>query len=402
MTEEPFVILRAQILSVGTELLIGQTLDTNAHFLAQQLTELGISTYRHSLVGDNEKRLEEDMKRALQDNDLVITTGGLGPTEDDVTAEVACGIFNKKLIPMDEVTPYPAVPEGAIIFQNDNGSAPGSLILAPFEGSMKALLLLPGPPDEMEPMFSNYVKDELARHTPYSFIHRYVRLYGIGESQAERMAHDLITFQDEVTIAPYASPTEVIFRVSQRIANGEDKTEPVVQALLSLFGEHVFEVGKRPLEQVVLDGLLRRGLKVAFAESLTGGLAASTLASVPGASEVLAGGFITYNDAMKQRLLGVSPKLLSEFGAVSEEVARAMAEGCRLKTEADIAVSFTGIAGPTGGSEKTPVGTVWIGMAEKDKDTQSFVYHFTGLRNRIRLCAVYHGLNLIRKRIESR
>ncbi len=402
MADRGFVIERAQILSVGTELLIGQTLDTNAHFLARQLTELGIASYRHSLVGDNEGRLEEELKRALDDNDLVITTGGLGPTADDVTSSVAAKIFDVKLAPTSDNLSYPLVPEGAFIFPNDNGSAPGSLLIRPLAGQKKAILLLPGPPDEMEPMFLNYVKASLDEYTAHSFIHRYVRLFGIGESKAEAMARHLLDAQGEVTIAPYASPREVVFRVSQRRSKEADGTLQVVDALTSLFGDYVFEVGERPLEQVVLDLLIEKKKTVAFAESLTAGMAASTMASLPGASGALAGGVVTYNDRMKERLLGVPHALLAEHGAVSEQVARRMAEGCLVSCQSDFAISLTGIAGPAGGSERAPVGTVWIALAEQGTETTSFLYHMRGLRERVRLRAVYHALDVLRKRLITR
>ncbi len=411
-----FAIETAEVISVGTELLLGQTVDTNAHFLSRHLTELGISTYRHTVVGDNARRLERAIRSALEDNDLVLLTGGLGPTADDVTAAVAARIAGLALVDdpsvreaLDErypggvyggFAPYPTVPEGAVVLINENGTAPGSFIRLTLGGKERALLLLPGPPQEMEPMFLSKARDLLEPYVKYDFIHRYVRLFGIGESEAERSIRDLIEGQ-EVTVAPYASPTELVFRITQRLDRKEDqdRTGPVVEALRSRLGDYVFEIGPRHLEAVLLDLLLGKGLSCAFAESCTAGLAAATLASVPGASQALLGAFITYQDSMKHQLLGVPQAILEEEGPVSQACALAMAEGCLARTGADLALAITGIAGPGGGSDELPVGTVWLASAGRGMAAEARHYRFPGNRDRVRLRAAYTGLDLLRRRL---
>ncbi|NLB51158.1 MAG: competence/damage-inducible protein A [Clostridiaceae bacterium] len=413
-----FHIRSAEVISVGTELLVGQTTDTNARFLSGQLTELGISTFRHTVVGDNGSRMEAAILRALQENDLVVTTGGLGPTSDDLTAEVVATIADLPLVEDPAVrqalearypdksrydfSSYPRLPQGAKVFMNDQGTAPGSLVFFNQKDQQKAILMLPGPPDEMEPMFLRHVRPFLDSFSQNRFVHRYVRLFGIGESKAEEKIRDLIDHQKEVTIAPYASMSEVVIRVSQRMEPGEsDRTQAVVDELRERFGQDIFEVGSRPLEQVVLDHLIAEQLTLATAESCTAGLAASTLASLPGASRVLLGGLITYSNEMKMKLLGLSRKLLTTAGPVSCPVAIAMAEGCRRRTGADLALSFTGLAGPDGGTGDLPVGTVWIACARAGGATSARKYHFPGDRERVRIRAVYTGLDLLRRLLNT-
>ncbi|HZK29405.1 MAG TPA: competence/damage-inducible protein A [Clostridia bacterium] len=412
--ESSLLFRTAEIISIGTELLIGQTVDTNAHFLSGQLTELGISTYRHTVVGDNESRLEKAIRRALDENDLVMTTGGLGPTRDDLTSGVVARIASVPLVKdrlvdgalerrypsrsRGDFTDYPTVPEGAIVFMNDNGTAPGSLVIFSYNGKQKAILMLPGPPDEMRPMFDAYVRQAMEPFCGSRFIHRYVRLTGIGESHVENLVLDLVDGQSDVTIAPYASPGEVVIRVAQRLdeTEGVDLTGPVLETLSSRLGEYIFELGPRSLEEVVVDLLAQKQATCAFAESCTVGLASAILGSVPGLSEVFLGAVISYSDKMKHELLSVPTDLLEREGAVSEACARAMAQACRDKTGADFALSFTGIAGPAGGSEANPVGTVWIACAG-EQGTQAKKFQFRGNRDRVRKRAVYAGLDLLRR-----
>lgn len=409
VSEERLIFRSAEIISVGTELLVGQIVDTNARFLSAQLSEIGLSTYRHVVVGDNFERLEQAMRRALSDNDLVITTGGLGPTDDDITADVTARIAGVPLVSNRDIerrlakrgrgTPpgYPLIPEGCLYFHNDVGTAPGSLYFFTFKGLTKAILMLPGPPREMEPMFLKYVRPVLEKHSGAKFIHRYVRLTGIGESRSEEMIRDLIERQDEVTIAPYANPGEVIFRVSQRLEPGdEDETEAVVEAICERVGEYVFEVGPRSLSEIVLEMLIARGKTCAFAESCTAGSVAASLASIPGASEALLGGLVVYTDEMKHALLGVPLDLLESEGAVSGACVREMAENCRLRTGSDYAVAISGFAGPSGGTDKDPVGTVYIALSRASGISVKRFF-FRGGRDRVVKQAVAAALNLLRK-----
>lgn len=419
LTERTLDIRTAELISVGTELLLGQTLNTNAHFLAGQLADLGISCYRQTVVGDNAGRLEEAICRALDDNDLVITTGGLGPTEDDLTTATTARIAGLPLVKDPGVdadlmarfpdrnygpeASYPVLVEGSLVFINDQGTAPASLLRLDWKGKRRAILILPGPPHEMEPLFVTRVRPYLQSLCPDRFIHRYVRLFGIGESEAEARIRDLIDSQDQVTLAPYASLTEVVLRVSQRLVPGQetDATGPVIQAIQERLGDYIFEIGPRTLPQVLFDLLLEKKLKLAFAESCTAGLAAASLASLPGASAVLKGGFITYDNAMKTSLLAISADLIRQKGPVSQEVAEAMAQAALEKTGADLALSITGLAGPSGGSPGLPVGRVWLATAAKGMTTQAECFQFSGDRNQVRIRAAYQGLDLIRRRLLS-
>lgn len=417
LTDKVFMVRTGEVVSVGTELLLGQTLDTNAAFLARQMAELGISSYRHTVVGDNPHRLEKALGQALDDNDLVITSGGLGPTADDLTFEIAARIAGLPLVKDPEIdrdlmarfpdrdygpqSPYPSLPKGARAFINDQGSAPAALLFLVWRGEKKALLMLPGPPDEMEPLFLNRVRPVLETLCPHRFIHRYIRLFGIGESAAEARIRDLVENQDQVTLAPYASLKEVVFRISQRLEGegDEDRTGPLVAALLERLGDYVFEVGPRPMEKVLVDLLAERGLSCAFAESCTAGLASATLASVPGASVVLKGGLVIYQNDMKEGLLAVPHEILHREGPVSEATALAMARACEARTGADLNLAITGLAGPGGGSPDLPVGRVYLAIAGKGFEARVQGFLFSGDRDRIRTRAVYTGLDMMRRQL---
>lgn len=408
-SDDRLIFRSAEIISVGTELLVGQIVDTNAHFLSAQLSEIGLSTYRHVVVGDNFGRLEQAIRHALQDNDLVITTGGLGPTEDDITSIVTARIAGVKLVSNSDILirlesrgrqmppGYPLIPAGSHFFHNDTGSAPGSLTFFSIDGLPKAILMLPGPPGEMEPMFLRYVRPFLEMHSAAKFVHRYIRLTGIGESKCEKRIRDLIDSQNEVTIATYANTGEVIIRVSQRLESGDDDhTEAVVKEIVERLGEFVFEVGPRNLAEVVLDMLVARGETCACAESCTGGMLASSLATIPGASEALLGGYITYTDEMKRSLLGVPADILEGDGAVSEACVRAMAVHCRLQTGADYALAVSGFAGPSGGTADAPIGTVFVALAQNSGLTVERL-SLRGDRESVMKRSVAAALNLLRK-----
>jgi nicotinamide-nucleotide amidase len=439
-------IQSAEILSVGTELLLGETLDTNGFFLAGQLAELGISTYRHTVVGDNAKRIEKAITDALEHNDLVITTGGLGPTADDLSGVVAAKVagfrlvsdplINRRIddryalrnqsrhvvcpsIPKDKQNVfvvrsskshvvYPLVPEGATLFMNENGTSPGALMmfdwsLSSGESKKKAILLLPGPPNEMEPMFLREVRPVLEKITPERLIHRYVHLTGIGEPDAEAAVRDLVDQQTNPTIAVYVRDGDVSFRITQRLTgceNEEDRTETLIDVIKERLGAYIYEIGTRNLPEVVRDKLLESGATCAFAESCTGGLAASLMARVPGASDVFKGGVVTYTNAMKTDVLGVPDHLLSEEGPVSAACARAMAEGLYHLTGAVYTVSVTGFAGPAGGTIKYPVGTVFIACRSR-KGTRVIERHYSGSRANIQDRAAYASIDLLYRSIES-
>ncbi|MHB1483895.1 MAG: competence/damage-inducible protein A [Saccharofermentanales bacterium] len=405
-----------EILSVGTELLMGQIVNTNAAFLAGELTKIGIPSYYQTVVGDNKDRLESTIRRILDRSDAVIMTGGLGPTSDDITMEVAAksvglplefhqesadmirSYFNKMHREMAESNLKQAMlPAGCIILVNNNGTAPGAVI----ESGRKTLIMLPGPPNEMRHMFNDSVKPYLERRAPVKILSRFVRLFGIGESQAESMVKDLIDNQTNPTIAPYCSEGECMFRVSytqDHVSNAAD--EQVLTGLLNIvkdrFGDFIYEIGERNMPGVVFDLLSRSGKTVSFAESCTAGLATSMLAGIPGASKVLNGGVVAYRNDIKENVLGVPAGILAEHGAVSGETAESMAAGCRRIMHSDYAVSITGIAGPDGGTQEKPVGLVYLCLAGPG-GVKGRELHLTGNRSRIRNIAALNAFDLLRR-----
>ena len=409
----------AEILCVGTELLIGQTLNTNAHFLAGELSLLGISSYYQTVVGDNRKRLEEAIRQAAKRSDCVLLTGGLGPTTDDITMEMgarAAGVPLERHEPTvealkkifsragREMTPnnmkQSLLPKGGHVLPNGNGTAPGCILETEVAGHHSVLVLLPGPPSELRPMFLEQVRPYLRKRTRRVLRNVFVRMIGIGESAAETKLRDLIDRQTNPTLAPYAGEGEVLFRITQ-LADDEqepDNTGPLLQEIRNRVGSYIYEIGERKMNEVLADLLRERGLTLSLAESCTAGMAASSLADVPGASAVLTGGIVAYGNEAKKTLLHVDPNILAVHGAVSEPCAAAMAEGCRTAFGSDLAVSITGVAGPDGGTEEKPVGTVCMAVAGPD-GTQTQTFHFFGNRARIRRASALHALNLVRRSV---
>ena len=385
----------AEIISVGTELLMGQIVDTNAQFLSKRLSELGYTILYKSTVGDNPARMKATMQTAVERSDIVITTGGLGPTEDDLTKEMAAEIFGKTLYMHEESKQRilenfkrwrgPAtennfkqamMPEGAIVLPNDKGTAPGCIL----EDNGRRIIVLPGPPREMTYMFDTYVLSYLEQLSPDVLRSVYLRVKNVGESAVADKLSQLIDQQTNPTIATYASTGDVTLRITAKCKKGEDATlllDPVVKAVYDILGADVYAEGQDALEIITAKKLIASKKTLAIAESCTGGLIASSLVSYPGASAFLLEGNITYSNESKVRL-GVSPALLSEYGAVSREVAMAMAEQARLRANADIGLSTTGIAGPTGGTPDKPEGTVWIGISDKDGTS---AFHYLASRN---------------------
>ena len=334
-------MLTAEIICVGTELLMGQVLNTNERFIASHLAEAGIALNHSSVVGDNPQRLKELLTLAKSRADIIIMTGGLGPTDDDLTKETVSEAFGKKLVfhpeCMEKMVAYlkeagrnltknnekqAYLPQGSIVIENDNGTAPGCII----EDSGKAAIMLPGPPREMEPMFINSVLPYLKKRSGCVLYSRVLRLFGIGESRAATLCDDLIKNQTNPTIAPYAKEGEVTFRIT---ASAEDETaaekmvNETTDKMYERLGEYIYGEGdENSLENVVVKALKEKGLTVATAESCTGGLIGKMLTRVSGASEVYGFGFITYANEAKEKLLGVKGETLERYGAVSEETAR--------------------------------------------------------------------------------
>lgn len=403
-----------ELISVGTELLLGNIVNTNAAYLSEKCAQLGLSCYFQTVVGDNEERLTYALRSAMDRSDIVILSGGLGPTEDDLTKEVSakvCGrelemhepskealqaFFTERGIEMtDNNWKQAMMPVGAIVLPNPNGTAPGVII----EAESAKVILLPGPPNELYPMFEESVVPYLEKLTDKVICSQTVKICGIGESKAEEMVKDLIDAQTNPTIATYAKTGEVHIRVT---AAAEDKKaatklmKPVVKELKSRFGKNVYTTeADVTLEKAIIDLLLANDLTVTCAESCTGGLLSARLINVPGVSEVYKAGVVTYSNKAKRRLLGVKKPTLDKHGAVSAKTASEMAKGAAMLAKADVSVAITGIAGPDGGTKEKPVGLVYIACAVKDNVTVK-EYHFKGNRGKVRESTVAAALTLMR------
>lgn len=406
--------MTVELISVGTELLLGNIVNTNAAYLSEKCADLGLSCFYQSVVGDNEERLAAVLKTALERSDIVILSGGLGPTEDDLTKEVAAKVMGRQLFMHEpskkrieeyftsrnlELTEnnwkQAMIPEGAIAVDNENGTAPGIIM----EGEGKKVILLPGPPNEMVPMFEGGIMPYLAgdEGTIYS---QTVKICGVGESKAETMIKDIIDSQDNPTIATYAKNCEVHLRVTAKAADEKEAkklVKPVVKELKNRFGPYVYTTNADiTLEKAVADLLIANKLTVSTVESCTGGMLAARLINVPGISDVYKSGYITYSNKAKRKILGIKKGLLEKKGAVSEEVAREMAKGAALISKAEVAVSVTGIAGPDGGTEEKPVGLVYIACNVCGK-IKVRKYNFRGNRAKIRETSVSSALILMRQ-----
>lgn len=404
-----------ELISVGTELLLGNIVNTNAAYLSEKCADLGLSCYYQSVVGDNEERLTDVLKTALGRSDIVLLSGGLGPTGDDLTKEVAAKTVNRKLVMHEpsrqrienyfkkrnlELTEnnwkQAMMPEDAIVIENDNGTAPGVII----EEEGRKIILLPGPPDELVPMFEKSIMPYLSGGDTGTIFSQTVKICGVGESKAETMVKDLINSQSNPTIAPYAKNCEVHLRVTAKASGEKDAKKlmkPVIKELKSRFGNNVYTTdADTTLEKAVVDLLMANQLTVSTAESCTGGLLAARIINVPGVSDIYKSGYITYSNKAKRKTLGVKKALLEKKGAVSEEVAIEMAKGAAAISKAEVAVAVTGIAGPGGGTEEKPVGLVYIACSVCGKIAVK-KYNFSGSRAKIRETTVSSALILMRQ-----
>ncbi|NCC14724.1 MAG: competence/damage-inducible protein A [Clostridia bacterium] len=410
--------MRAEILAVGTELLLGDILNTNAQYLARELAALGIEVYYQTVVGDNPKRLEETLYHAFSRADLVITTGGLGPTDDDLTKETAADYFGEKLV-LDEKAleqiqvifnrmgkemtqnnrKQAFVPENnSVVMYNANGTAPGIII----EKNGKIIIMLPGPPKEVVPMFEKQAKPYLAKKQEDTFISRVLRVASVGESAMEAMVKDLIDAQSNPTIAPYAKEGEALLRITAKAKDEEEANrliDPIAVALKARLGKSVYAEGETNMETEVAKLLLAQKKTIAVAESCTGGEIASQLVRYPGISEVFIEGCVTYSNEAKMKRLGVLAETLVTCGAVSKETAMEMAEGIAKTAGADIGIATTGVAGPEGGTEDKPVGLVYIGLYNKGT-VEAKEFHFAGNRNKIRDRATFQALDWLRRKLQ--
>lgn len=378
---------RAEILCVGTELLIGDIVNTNAAYLSRRLASLGIGVYRQSVVGDNPERLAEDLKTALSRADVVITSGGLGPTKDDLTKETAARLFGREMElhqpSLDRITAYFAatgrvmtennkkqamMPKGATVFENRYGTAP-ALALQNDEG--KILVMLPGPPRELEPLFTEEVEPFLSPYCEAVLFSRNIHIAGMGESAVEATLPPALFARENPTLAPYCVAGEVRLRVTARAATKKEAAAlcdaTVKEVENTPVGRYIYAIDTPTPEAALIERLSAMGLTVATAESCTGGLIAKRLTDVAGASAVVAGGAVTYQTPTKTAVLGVPAELIEAHGVVSEAVATAMAEGACRTFGADVGIATTGYAGPGGGTKEHPVGTVFIAVASKGK-----------------------------------
>lgn len=412
-----------ELISVGTEILMGNIVNTNAAYLSEKCVQLGLSVYHEITVGDNKKRLADVIKTAEERADILILSGGLGPTQDDLTKETVAEVFGRNLLE-DQHTreriqeyfrnrkDFSVIPEnnwkqaeiieGCQVLDNDNGTAPG--MIAENDRGVKAILL-PGPPNELIPMFEHQVMPYLRKLCPYSIYSNMVKVCGIGESAVEMQLMDLIEEQDNPTIATYAKTGEVHIRVSAKAVSEEEAKglmKPVLTRIMRKLSGHIYSMDeKETLEESVVSLLKKYDLTLAAAESLTGGLFSARIVNVPGASDVLKGSFVTYTNKAKRKMIGVKKTTLAKYTAVSKEVAEEMAKGAAAALGADVAVSMTGIAGPDGGTEEQPVGLVYIACIAKGKVTVK-KYHLKGNRQKIRENAVVLAFDLIRKCVVSR
>jgi nicotinamide-nucleotide amidase len=406
--------MNAEIIAVGTELLMGQIANTNAQYISRRLADLGIRVLYHSVVGDNPQRLADSLGLALSRADVVILTGGLGPTKDDLTKETVAKAFGLPLILDEEVYGQIAaffrkinremvdsnakqayLPAGSIIIPNRNGTAPGCIILR--DG--KTVALFPGPPKEMIPMFEDTLFPWFEQKTGQVLASRMLRIFGIGESMMEDRILDLIEAQSNPTIAPYVGDGDVVVRVTASAptrAEAEEMLDPCVAAILERLGDYVYATDGSPMEEVVGRLLMARGLKISVAESCTGGMISAKLVNVPGISAVFERGYVVYADSAKKAELGVSHSTLDRHGAVSAETALEMAEGLHGKTGCDVAVAVTGIAGPDGGTLGKPVGLVYVAVKTRT-GTGVREFRINGNRERIRTVTSLHALDMVRR-----
>jgi nicotinamide-nucleotide amidase len=410
--------LKAEIIAVGTELLLGQIANTNAQYISKKLAELGIDVYYHTVVGDNAGRLTDVVERAKQRSELIVFTGGLGPTKDDLTKETIAKCVGKTLVQddyaMEQIEAFfkrrgiqmsennrkqALVIEGSTILANDHGMAPGMAV----ESNGIHYILFPGPPKELYPMFENYAvpylqslsDDQLILHS------KVLRFYGIGESLLEEKLIDLIDSQSNPTIAPYAGDAEVTIRITAKAASVEKANqmiESVEKQIEERVGEFIYGYNQDSLPTVVFSHLKQNGFKLALAESCTGGLISRMVTSIPGSSEVYSGGVVCYSADVKQNVVGVPGEIIEQHGTVSEEVALALANRVRMLMHAEIGLSVTGVAGPNE-TEGKPVGLVYIGISSAKGD-KAYQLNLSGTREGIQTRAAkyafYYLLNEVK------
>lgn len=406
----------AEIIAVGTELLLGNIVNTNARDISQALSSVGVNVFWHTVVGDNSQRLKEALDIARRRADIIITTGGLGPTYDDLTKQTICEAFGKPLVlhpdiletirvyfeknvhmkmPSNNVQ-QAELPEGCTVFDNPVGTAPGCA----FEADGVHVLMLPGPPFEMLTMLKNHVVPYLRRLSSEVIVSHDIMTFGLGESPMEELLREKMSHMENPSLATYAKPSEVRLRATAKAASQEEAEAmlaPVVKEVTDFLGDYVYGVDVPGLENACMALLKERGLTFATAESCTGGRVAERITALPGASAVYRGGVVSYWTGVKADVLGVPAEMLDTYGAVSEQTAKAMAEGARRITGADIAVSVTGVAGPDPDERGVPVGIVYIGLATPEGTFCRPCDFGKRRRDRIQDLASNHAFDVLRR-----
>jgi nicotinamide-nucleotide amidase len=395
---------------------MGQVVNTDAQFLSQELSKIGITVYRHTTVGDNPGRLKEAFLTALNRSDAVIATGGLGPTMDDLTKETIAGALGLELVlhqeSLDKISAFfeklgramttnnvkqAMFPEGAIILPNDRGTAPGCIV----EAGGKTVVILPGPPRELTYMYEREVKPYLEAKSGVRFHSVNLRFFGIGESDLEHKVADLMAAQTNPTIAPYAGSGEVMLRLTAAapdIGQAKRLIEPVEAEIRRRVGQFVYTSEYSSMAETAVHLLAEKGLTVACAESCTGGMLSSMLVDIPGSSDALMGSVVCYSNEVKISMLGVREETLGAFGAVSEQTALEMARGALRRIGADYALAVTGIAGPGGGTPEKPVGLVWVALARSgDGYTETRKLNILRERDYVRRVSCLNALDMLLK-----
>lgn len=404
--------MKAEIISVGTEILMGQILNTDAQYLCQLMNRFGITVHHESSIGDNMERMLEAIGLGASRCDLLILSGGLGPTADDITKNAVAQFIG---VPMyrdaataDKITAYYArtnrvappnsyqmadFPEGCILLDNPVGQAPGCVV----SHNDCTIVVLPGPPHELKAMCEKSLTPFLEKHMDRKIESRMVRVFGMGESNVQYVLSDIIEAQTNPTIAPYCSPCEVTLRVTASCpldGDAQALLEPTVQQICERLGDCVYSTHGDDLAVVVAKLLKEQNKTLAIAESLTGGMVASELVNIPGISENLLEGIVAYSEGAKLRM-GVAPEVLEKSGVVSEQTAIAMAEAVRRHAGADLGVSTTGVAGPGPDKDGNPSGLAFIGIAD-EKGSRAIQVKIGGGRNRVRTSVTLHALNAVR------
>lgn len=408
-----------ELISVGTEILLGDILNTDAQFLSIELAKLGISVIHQSTVGDNRERLLAQLSEAAKRSDIIILSGGLGPTPDDLTKEVCCEFFGMETVlhepSAQKIKSYFSAkgiemvtsnlkqamfPKNCVIFPNDCGTAPGMAI----EKDGIHILVFPGPPRELKPMFKNYAVPYLMRFSDRIIVSHNIRTFGIGESAMAETVGELLD-NENPTVAPYAKDGEALLRVTAMAKNTEEAEKlcaPVIKEIENRLSEFVYGIDYTCIEQAVVKKLKEKYLTVATAESCTGGLIAKRVTDISGASEIFECGIVSYSNNIKHSVLNVSENDLETYGAVSEPVARQMAQGVLKLSGADIGVSVTGIAGPESDSTGKPVGLIYIALADKSNCWVKELKTSHKERDYNRYVSASNALNMIRLYIDEK